>query len=146
MHPNPYKPPSAGTMTSDRSSAAKATPPVALLLRWAIAIFLIGYSLVALVNLSRIWNDWIDKSIISKSYSPYPLLLLDLCVLSSGVLLALRYRVVLIPILAHCGLFLWLLFFREGIQTAPAFAYLVWSAQLGTLGFCSWLALNGRLR
>lgn len=123
----------------------QARLPVALVARWLLAALLLVLGLRRLAALAANWRVYIDRMIIDPTYSPYPWLAVELCLLATGVLLAWRSRWVFVPLLLHA-----VLFARQvpasGPGRLPAEVHGIWAAELLVFGCCAWLWLRRGLK
>jgi len=139
-------------MTTNQMPAAPAASsqsakfPFTYVLRWLLAVTLVAVGLWRLSILIGSWAYWSDRTIIASAYNPYPWLVVELCVLLAGVLLAIRSRWVFIPVIVHIILFARQLMVGLGAAKIPIEAFEVWVSQIVVLSFCIFLLHNGRLR
>jgi hypothetical protein len=140
---NPYRSPESDlVMTPSKapaSNAKKVRFPFLLVLRWVVAAYCCIEGGIHLFNLSRNWEVMLDRSIISKAYSPYPWLFASISMVLIGVLLARRSRWVFIPILANIGIFNWGFFVLLGGNWLSPIVLINWVVQSLTLAIATLL-------
>jgi hypothetical protein len=126
----------------DSESRRKVSPrlPVALLFRWSLSGALILVGVWHLFLLLRSWSYWSERIVIDAAYSPYPWLIVELCVLLAGILLAIRSRWVFVPVLIHIALFARQMHVGGGFSfsgaSIPFEIFQVWFIEAVVLGEC----------
>lgn len=148
---NPYAAPQAAVAdiadaAPSARTAASATLPVVLILRWLLSAALLGLGLLRLLSLAKNWHFYTDSMIIDPAYNPWPWLAVELCVVAVGALLAWRSRWVFVPLFLHIALFARQIYFTRGGAGVPGLAYGIWALELLVFGFCAWLWLRRGLR
>jgi hypothetical protein len=145
---NPYAPPQADVADAAPGAviAASAKLPVVLIMRWLLSAALVGLGLLRLLNLAANWRFYTDGMIIDPAYNPWPWLVVELCVVATGALLAWRSRWVFVPLFLHIGLFARQIFITWGGVGVPGLAYEIWAMELLVFGFCAWLWLRRGLK
>ncbi len=121
---------------------APARLPVLMLLRWLVSALLLGFGAWRAWALVANWRFYTDSMIILPVYNPWPRLALELCMLATGALLALRSHWVFVPLLLHVALFTW----RFVGLPIPVEAVGIWALELQVFCFCAWLWLRRSLR
>ena len=120
--------------------------PVVLVLRWLLSAALVALGLWRTSLLAMNWAFFAERVVIDPAYNPVPWLVVELCVVAVGLLLAIRSKWVFAPLLVHIGLFSRQLYVGRGNSGIPAGAYEVWAAEILVFGFCTWLWLRQRLK
>jgi hypothetical protein len=120
--------------------------PFAMILRWVISGGLVVIGLWRLFLLINSWSYWSDRAIIDMAYSPYPWLLVEMCVAAAGVLLYIRSKWVFAAVLGHVLLFNGQLCMGLNGAPLPLIAYEIWACEALVLWFCASLLLAHRLR
>lgn len=143
---NPFRPKAAPLEHAQPVPRQSAGFPFLLVTRWIVAVVVIAYGLKRFVVLVNGWSLLADRAIFSVASNPFIRLAAESCILLTGVLLLWRSKFVFVPLLGHIAIMLWFVFGFGLFPRIPESILIVWSAQLGLLGFCAWLLVNERLR
>lgn len=79
-------------MNTQSKNVRSAKFPFGLILRWLLSRALIIIGVLHLIRLGNSWSYWSEMVIIDSAYSPYPWLIVELCVLVTGLLLLIRSK------------------------------------------------------
>jgi hypothetical protein len=134
-------------MNTQSKNVRSAKFPFGLILRWLLSGALIIIGVLHLIRLGSSWSYWSEMVIIDSAYSPYPWLIVELCVLVTGLLLLIRSKWVFISITLHIAIFArqLLVSLKSPSEISPEMME-IWFAELVTLAFCYWLLTKGRLK